>query len=119
MSKSSDLSLPDLSLPDLSLPDLSLLLARRQKRLIYWKERFSSKELSEAQVSRCRDLFSTFSLLMMKVLKASNEEERNECEERLESLEQELNNLFSSRRLMTSSLGGAITNEPEPGEAGH
>ncbi len=102
-----------------SSSELALLLARRQKRLIYWKQRFESENLSKEQASLGQNLCSTFSLLMMKLLRAESEEEKAECEQRLETIERELNNLFSATRHLTSPLGTAVTREPEPGEAGH
>ena len=99
--------------------NISLQLARRQKRLLYWKDRLAANQLPQEYAVKCKELFSTYSLLLVRMTKQLSADEFTECESRLEAIEQELTNLFSSHRLLTSPLGSAITEEPESGQAGH
>lgn len=94
---------------------LALAVARKQKRLKYWRDRFATSSImvpaptspkdgtpKEAPVN---DRLNTYCLLISKLVKASTPEEAADVEARLAGLERELTSLFESRRLMTSSIG--------------
>lgn len=103
--------------------DLSLIVARRQKRLNYWVERFQSETAASAtgasaagaapkprfqkgsREAEIHEKLSTFALLLSKLVKAENPTQLQESESRLQALERELTGLFEARRLMTSSIG--------------
>ena len=52
-----------------------------------------------------RQKLNTFALLLSKLVKAENESQFNESEDRLKCLERELTSLFESARLMTGKIG--------------
>jgi creatinine amidohydrolase/Fe(II)-dependent formamide hydrolase-like protein len=88
---------------------LALLLARRQKRLEYWKQQFSHSQATAEAKNTFDATCQTYTRLMMKAAKASTQEEKAECEERFEQLEREFDRQFESFRLFTSNSGvGAI-----------
>ena len=90
--------------------ELSLILARRQKRLKYWQESFEQETLTSEQATKLKELFNTYSLLISKMVKATDSSEREDCEFRLESIDRELTSLFEERRHLTSDIGvGAVT----------
>ncbi len=87
---------------------LALQVARRYKRLNYWREWLSK---SGAHSQDAQDKLGTYGLLLSKLVKAANEQEGQATEERLLALERELSNLFESRRLLTDSNGIAAVGE--------
>ncbi|MCB0324099.1 MAG: hypothetical protein KDD69_11020 [Bdellovibrionales bacterium] len=99
--------------------NLSLLLARRQKRLLYWRNRFQTELPSQEQSERIRELFATYQQLLTKMAMEAHDSDAAETELRLESIERELTSLFEARRLMTSAIGVPVTPEPTAGEQGH
>ena len=93
------------------MKDLSLNAARRQKRLLYWKEWFLSHDkspksaLSKDEKKIFSDKISTYSLLISKMLASSDVSHVEECEQRITAIERELTSLFEERRLLTSDVG--------------
>ena len=85
--------------------NLALLLARRQKRLQFWKERFENAKPGGEHAERLKKLFSSYSSEIAKMVKAGEKSERDAAEQVLESLERELVTLFDGLRLMTSRIG--------------
>ncbi len=88
---------------------LALLLARRQKRLEYWKQQFSHARLGSEEKNAFDATCQLYTRLMIKAARATEEAEKKECEERFEQLEREFNRQFEDLRLLTSDSGtGAI-----------
>ena len=87
--------------------DLSILLARRQKRLHYWKQWLlkEGKALPESIKAKLKEDLETFGLLLSKYSVIKEALEIDDCEKRLSTLEREFNSLFESRRLLTSKNG--------------
>ena len=84
--------------------DISLLLARRQKRLVYWKEQFSGGKLEEQNRDHLNELFSKYTRAIAKIV-SGTEQEAEACEIELEAIERELTSTFEQLRLMTSPFG--------------
>ncbi len=90
--------------------NLSLSLARRQKRLLFWKKLFLNEtveghNLPENLKTKLKVNIETFRQLLNKYPLIRDETERKECEERLSSMEREFNSLTETRRLLTSKYG--------------
>ena len=87
--------------------ELPQIVARRQKRLKYWQSHFSSSvgHSHPERIHDVREKLNTFALLLSKLVKAENESQFNESEDRLKCLERELTSLFESARLMTGKIG--------------
>ena len=99
--------------------DLSLFLARRQKRLLYWQERFNCQELSAEASQRFQETFEKYNSLIAAAARAKDEQTRDSACQALRSIDREMNSLFEARRLLTSSLGvGAVTDESTRGSGG-
>lgn len=87
--------------------ELPQIVARRQKRLKYWHTHFAATldHLHPERIPDVREKLNTFGLLLSKLVKAENESQLDESEDRLKGLERELTSLFESARLMTAPLG--------------
>ncbi|MFN8391433.1 MAG: hypothetical protein U0136_14185 [Bdellovibrionota bacterium] len=85
--------------------NLALYVARRQKRLKYWCDRFEQQGQSSDRAAEIKERLNTYRLLLSKLVKASTEQEVQDVEGRVQCLERELTTLFEARRLMTSSIG--------------
>ena len=119
---------------NITLNDLAMQVARRQKRLSFWKEQFllSSEpshvkntpeqpssgatesgaidRLNGSERARIEEVMSTYQLLLARLVQGhsnKNTTDFAETEQRLSALERELSSLFESRRLLTSNLGRA------------
>ena len=84
---------------------LALIVARRQKRLKYWQAQFAAKKLDAEHARLIKEKLNTSTLLLSKLIKAEDEQQIAESEERLQANERELTALFEARRLMTSDIG--------------
>ncbi len=88
---------------------LPLVLAQRYKRLRYLQQKFQninpSKTLNAAGLRDAQTLLETYAGLISKEAKSATDEELNETELRLSSIERQLTSLFDLRRLATSALG--------------
>lgn len=86
------------------MKSVAMELAKRQKRLNYWQERFARAALTDSQRSEINAQLNTFALLLAKVAKAGNEGEANEAFQQLLASERELANLFEALQYKTSPL---------------
>ena len=87
--------------------NIALYLARRQKRLKYWRERFDGEALDANEAKEFSELFKNYRQLIATVAKAEqlDSAEALEAKEQLESIDREMTTLFEARRLMTSGIG--------------
>lgn len=91
--------------------DLSLSLARKQKRLLYWKKTlldFSKKNKRTTENSELQKIkmdLQKYQQLLAALTECKSAEEYNRLEENLLALENNFNNLFSYKRLLTSKEG--------------
>ena len=97
--------------------NIALFLARRQKRLLFWKEAFitlaqSSAPGSSEDSTQIQTYLSTYLSLLSKISKSPPALELAELRDRVFACERELQALYDLRRLATSRLATA---EPEPG----
>jgi hypothetical protein len=90
---------------------LALSLARRQKRLNFWKQAFLQESLTESTKNLALSSLSTFVSLMSKLAKASSADEQAEIENQLLDLERQLNELYDQSRLATSSINAGGANQ--------
>ena len=81
-----------------------MILARRQKRLLDWREYFSQAQITEDHRKRAEDLLNTFALMIAKLAKTFDEEERKAALEQLLSAEQDLHEFHQQSRLATSVM---------------
>ncbi len=99
--------------------NLSLFLARRQKRLKYWQERFDAESLDPSEQQRFSQIFGEYNALIAKAARATDPQERDEACRELETIDREMTSLFEARRLLTDDLGvGAVTDESTRGSGG-
>lgn len=90
--------------------ELSISIARRQKRLLYWKKVLLSKgsngsKLPDNALSKLKEQMDTFSQLLAKYPLIKDPNELKECELRLSTMERDFNSIFEGRRLLTTSIG--------------
>lgn len=87
--------------------DLSLLLARREKRLRFWSAWLleNGKSLEASAKNKFSSQLADFRATLAKYANSDKPEEQNTFEERLSTLERELESILESRRLMTSVIG--------------
>lgn len=94
---------------------LPLILAQRYKRLQYLQSKFTnihpSKVLKERELGEIHSQLETYALLIAKLSKAGSEDELNETELRISSVERSLTSMFELRRLATSTIGAMATND--------
>jgi hypothetical protein len=90
---------------------LARSLARRQKRLNFWKHAFSQESVADSARKTAQESFSTFALLLSKLAKAVTLEKQAEAESRLLDLERKLNELYDQSRLATSSVNAGGAND--------
>ncbi len=96
--------------------DLSISLARRQKRLHFWKQHLlqdgasieKKRALPPEIKNKLKERLATYSQLLAKFPVIRDEEEFQECEKRLSSMEREFNSILESRKLFTSDYGLAF-----------
>ena len=79
-------------------------IARRQKRLHFWRSRFSDSRVPVATSEIIKDLLNTYNLLTSKLANAKTDDEINESENRLVDLERQLVALFEAFRQTPSSV---------------
>lgn len=111
-----------------SLNNLTLQVARRQKRLAFWKDQFltlsgesdghhstpSVDRISASERSRMEEILKTYQLLLSRLVQAhlsKNSADSVDVENRLGGLDREMTTLFESRRLLTSTIGSAAISE--------
>ena len=98
---------------DLKNTDLSISLAIRQKRLHYWKINLLQDNstgsrhriIPEELKNQIKERLATYGQLLAKFPVIRDEEEFNECEKRLSSMEREFNSYLENRKLLTSNYG--------------
>jgi hypothetical protein len=87
--------------------NIQTLIARRQKRLRFWKKQMAEQDVAEDQAIRLNELYSTYLLLLSRLSKSAADADAEAAEERIQDLERELVSLFEARLLMTSDIGYA------------
>lgn len=83
---------------------LALFLARRQKRLAYWRAAFTPNIIDAELGREISGMLDTYALLLAKSTKQASEAEQKETRSRLLTTERELTGLFEARRLRTSTV---------------
>lgn len=79
-------------------------IARRQKRLHFWRSSFNDSRVPEATRETTKELLNTYNLLTSKLANAKSEDEASESENRLVDLERQLVALFEAFRQSPSSV---------------
>lgn len=82
----------------------ALALSQRQKRLQDWHRSFEGKDFRDSQKTQIAELLSTYALLISRMTKPTNDEDRAETAARLFAIERELNSFFEKARLLTSDI---------------
>jgi len=83
---------------------IALELARKQKRLKSWKNKFEVANISEQLKSEIADALNTYSLLIAKIATGAQTSDNEECEERILAVERCLAAAFDAHRLAKSPL---------------
>lgn len=91
--------------------NFALSLARRQKRLKYWGERFSSETMPTNRADEFEKKFMSYKSLLAKAAFATDNAEREQVSTELDSIDREMTSLFEARRLMTSDVGVAAVKD--------
>lgn len=79
-------------------------LARRQKRLRFWKEQFGDARVPGPSAQEADELLNTFSLLIAKMANAKTDTEAAESDKRLIDIERQLASLYEAYRLVKSDV---------------
>ena len=85
--------------------NLALELASRQKRLLYWQDRFETDSLPSEDQSRVKDLLKDYAKTITKAATEKDEQARQNLLEELQVMDRKLNTILETRRLLTSKLG--------------
>lgn len=85
--------------------NVALFLASRQKRLMFWLDRFNAESLPEALRTGVLSLLKEYRTAINKAAKASEQQEQEGLFEELKIIDRKLDSLFEARRLLTSELG--------------
>jgi hypothetical protein len=89
------------------MKNIQALIARRQKRLRFWKKQMAQQDVAKDQANKLSDLYSTYLLLLSRLSKSTAYADSDAAEERIQDIERELVSLFEARLLMTSDIGFA------------
>ena len=76
--------------------------ATRQKKLMFWKESLLSGTLANEDKTHIQSLLGQYRALLNEIL---NTEKPENTEEKIGIIENKLNGLFESRRLLTDKIG--------------
>ena len=82
----------------------ALELARKQKRLKYWKERFEQGNYNRDTRQSVEDLLKTYCLAISKLAKAKEDEDVSQAKDLVERLERKLFDYFKLSTLQTSHI---------------
>jgi hypothetical protein len=87
--------------------DISLQLARREKRLRYWQTWLTEarKSMDRKPDEKISSLLNKYRADLAKYAFTEDDTERDNLEEAILSMENELESIFNSKRLMTSGIG--------------
>jgi hypothetical protein len=84
---------------------IARIVARRQKRLIFWRENLSGTDLESTQKASIDGYLNDYQQLLQAYTKAGSQSEIDSCESEVDNLERKIEGFFESRRLLTSSIG--------------
>ena len=83
---------------------LAKFLARRQKRLQYWREAFSQPSMRPEAATELSRSLDYYAQLLARLGTTADEAEQNQLRQRILAADRELTDAFESRRLATNSM---------------